>query len=95
MNQELPVVSVCMPTYRHEEYIAQAIEGVLMQKTTFPIELRIGDDCSTDNTRKICLEYQERYPGIIKLRLREHNGGQMINWTESFEKLYRQIHRNV
>jgi glycosyltransferase involved in cell wall biosynthesis len=85
MNQESPLVSVCMPTYRHEEYIAQAIEGVLMQKTTFPIELRIGDDCSTDNTRKICLEYQERYPGIIKLRLRERNGGQMINWTESLK----------
>jgi glycosyltransferase involved in cell wall biosynthesis len=68
-----------MITYNHEKYIAEAIEGVLMQKTDFPIELIIGEDCSTDNTRDICLEYQRKYPDIIKLLLPEKNQGMMQN----------------
>lgn len=63
-NKDIPMVSVCMITYNHEAYIAQAIEGVLTQKTNFPIELIIGEDCSTDNTREICIEYKKN---ILKL----------------------------
>lgn len=85
MNQDIPTVSVCMPTYNHEEFIAPAIEGVLMQKTSFPIELRIGDDCSTDKTTKICLEYRDRFPEIIKLRVDAENHGQMMNWVQSLK----------
>lgn len=76
-----PVISVCMITYNQEEYIAQAIEGVLMQKTNFPIELIIGEDCSTDQTRAICLEYQQKYPHIIRLLNREHNLGMIQNFA--------------
>ncbi len=48
-----PTVSVCMITYNQEQFISQAIKGVLIQKTNFPIELIISKDCSTDNTRII------------------------------------------
>lgn len=48
-------VSILMITYNHENYIREAIEGVLMQKTDFSIELIIGEDCSTDNTRSFML----------------------------------------
>jgi len=37
-----------------------------MQKTTFPFEVVVGEDCSTDHTRKIVEEFEARYPGIIK-----------------------------
>ena len=77
------MVSVCMITFNHEKYIIQAIEGVMMQQTTFPIELIIGEDCSTDNTRKICLEYKANYPELITLRLPESNLGIMKNFTET------------
>mgnify|MGYP001248218371 CR=1 FL=1 len=66
-STQQPLVSVHMITYNHEKYIAQAIEGVLMQKTNFLFELVIGEDCSTDSTRVICKEYADRYPNIIKL----------------------------
>lgn len=74
------VVSVCMITYNHEDYISEAIEGVLMQQTNFPFELVIGEDCSTDRTRQICLEYQKKYPHIIRLLLPEKNLGMISNF---------------
>lgn len=45
-----PEVSVIMITYGHEEYIEKAIESVFSQKTNFPVELIISNDCSPDNT---------------------------------------------
>lgn len=77
------MVSVSMITYNHEKFIAEAIEGVVMQKTNFPFELVIGEDCSTDSTRAICIEYQQKYPDIIKLRLPETNQGMMLNWINN------------
>ncbi len=56
-----------MICYNAETYIAAAIEGVLRQQVDFPIELVIGDDNSSDGTRKICAAYAEKYPDIIRL----------------------------
>ena len=74
MNEDI-LVSVAMITYNHEKFIAQAIEGIVMQQTTFSFELIIGEDCSTDNTRQVCIEYQSRYPDKIRLFLPEKNVG--------------------
>lgn len=79
MNTETPLVSVRMITYNHEKFIVQAIEGVLMQKTSFPFELIIGEDCSTDRTREIVVDYANRYPEIIKPILHEKNVGMKAN----------------
>lgn len=78
-------VSVCMITYNHERFIAGAIEGVMMQQTNFPVQLIIGEDCSTDNTRRICIEYQQKYPDRITLRLPEKNLGGMNNFLENLD----------
>lgn len=43
-------LSVCVITYNQEKYIAQATEGALMQKTDFPFEIVIGEDCNTNGT---------------------------------------------
>ena len=64
---KIPLVSAYMLTYNHAPYIAQAIEGVLRQETNFPIELVIGEDCSTDSTREIVLNYQQKYPTHIRV----------------------------
>ncbi|MDP4261651.1 MAG: glycosyltransferase [Bacteroidota bacterium] len=58
-----------MITYNQKAYIKEAVEGVLMQKTNFRIELIIGDDCSTDGTRDLLIKYRERYPKVIRLIL--------------------------
>jgi len=74
-----PLVSVCMITYNHEPYIAQAIEGVLTQQTAFPFELIIGEDCSTDGTRKIVFSYQKKYPDVIRVVTSGKNVGSKMN----------------
>jgi glycosyltransferase involved in cell wall biosynthesis len=72
---QIPLVSVGMISYNHAPYIAQAIEGVLQQETNFPIELVIGEDCSTDCTREIILAFKNKYPNIIRVITSERNVG--------------------
>lgn len=79
MKQEDIIVTVLMSTYNHEKYIAQAIESVVSQETDFKYELLIGEDCSTDDTRKIVREYQKKYPDIIKPLYYKKNVGVTMN----------------
>ena len=78
-GKEHPVISIGMLAYNQEPYIAQAIESVLMQKTTYSYEIVIADDCSNDNTRNIILKYQTQYPEKIKLILQDKNVGASQN----------------
>ena len=78
-----PLVSVKMITYNHAPYIGQAIEGVLQQRVNFPIELVIGEDCSTDGTREIVLEYQKKYPDIIRIITSDKNVGARKNGSRT------------
>lgn len=80
------LVSVCMITYAHQAFISKAIEGVLMQQVQGTIELVISDDQSSDETRKICKEYQECHPDRIRLLLPENNLGMMPNFVQALEK---------
>ena len=66
-------VSICCITFNQEEYISDALDSFLMQKTNFKYEIIIHDDASTDNTVKILKEYKQKYPDIIKLILQENN----------------------
>jgi glycosyltransferase involved in cell wall biosynthesis len=68
-------VSVCVPTYNHEKYIAQMLEGALMQQTNFAFEIVIGDDASTDNAPVIIQEYAQRFPDKIRAYLHSENLG--------------------
>ena len=75
-----PVVSVFMLAYNHGAYLAEAIEGVLKQETDFPIELLIGEDCSTDDTREIALRYQRERPDVIRVITANSNIGGWKNY---------------
>jgi len=57
-------VSICCLTYNHENLIRDAIEGFIMQRATFPIEILIHDDASTDSTPKILREYEEKFSNV-------------------------------
>lgn len=62
-----PILTVLLLTYNHEASISTAIESILEQKTSYPYVIWILEDCSTDNTLKICKDYAIRYPDKIKL----------------------------
>jgi glycosyltransferase involved in cell wall biosynthesis len=68
-------LSVAMVAYNHERFIGQAIESVLAQKVNFDYEIVIGEDCCTDGTRAVILDFQRRYPERIVPILRERNIG--------------------
>ena len=76
-------VSICLMTYNHENYIDQAIQSVLMQRVDFDIEIIIGEDFSTDRTRAIISEYQERYPEKINPIFRPNNIGMKENFIDT------------
>lgn len=63
--ESVPLVSICCLSYNHAPYIRESLEGFLMQKTSFPIEILIHDDASTDGSDDIIKEYAEKYPDII------------------------------
>lgn len=65
MKDEI-MVSICCITYNQENYIRDALDGFLKQKTNFKYEIIVHDDASTDNTAKIIKEYEDKYPDIIK-----------------------------
>ncbi|MBO7413078.1 MAG: glycosyltransferase [Fibrobacter sp.] len=66
LDTEHPLVSIKCLAYNHEKYIAQTMDGFLMQETDFPFEIIVHDDASTDRTADILREYEKKYPLIVK-----------------------------
>jgi glycosyltransferase involved in cell wall biosynthesis len=83
-----PLVSVVMITYMHEKFIAEAIEGVLMQEVNFPVELIIADDCSPDGTAENVQRYINEHPNgkWIKYTRHDTNKGMMPNFVWALEQ---------
>ncbi len=68
-----PLLSIVCPTYNHEHFVAQTLDSFLAQQTTFPFEIVINDDCSTDGTTAIVADYARRYPNLIRPLFHEEN----------------------
>ena len=76
------LVSVLMITYNHEQYIVQAIEGVLMQQTNFDVELIIGNDFSSDSSNNIINNFisSHKHSKDIKYFFHDYNLGIQDNF---------------
>ncbi|WP_113922800.1 glycosyltransferase [Cognataquiflexum aquatile] len=85
MDQSSITLSVCMITYKHSEFLATAIEGVLIQETNFKVELIISDDASPDRTEEVVQKYLNKSNGSIEIVYHKHsiNMGAIPNfeWT--------------
>ncbi|MBS4016796.1 MAG: glycosyltransferase [Dechloromonas sp.] len=80
-----PAVSVLILTYNHEKYISRAIEGAISQQCSFPIEIVIAEDCSTDRTIIIAKAYQRMRPDIIRIITGSANVGIYANLKRGVE----------
>jgi len=80
-----PLVSVIMITYGHEKYIEEAIKGVFLQKTNFPLELIISNDKSPDSTDEIVKNIIKSAPENISVNYIQHpeNIGMHHNFTSA------------
>ena len=76
-------VSVIMITYKHEQFIAKAIEGILMQKCDFEVELIIADDCSPDKTEEKVFQIIKNHPKNSWIKYTKHktNKGMISNFN--------------
>lgn len=80
------MIAVCITTYNHEPFIAQAIDSARMQQCEEPIRIYVGDDASTDGTKAICEQCAKQDKRIVYIR-RERNMGLVDNTID----LYRRI----
>lgn len=71
----MPKLSVLVPTFNHEKFIVQMLDGALMQQTDFEFEIIIGDDASADNNALIISQYAKKYANTIKAFLHPQNLG--------------------
>ena len=88
--QNKPLVSICVQTYQHELYIEKCLDSLINQKTNFDYEILIGEDCSDDLTRRICIDYAKRFPEKVRLFLHSRENNIKINefHTGRFNVLY-------
>lgn len=77
----IPTVHCGIIVYNQAEWIRMCIEGMLKQKCDFTFTITIADDCSTDGTVDVLLEYQRCYPEQIQIVLNERNLGIAANWV--------------
>ncbi|MDR1702375.1 MAG: glycosyltransferase [Sporomusaceae bacterium] len=68
-------LTIVCPAYNQENFIEQALQSFVTQKTKYSFEAIVSDDCSTDNTAEIIRKYAQQYPEIIKPIFREKNLG--------------------
>ena len=77
-----PLLTICCTSYNHVKFIKETLDGFLIQKTDFPIEIIIHDDASTDNTVEIIKEYAAKDPRILTILQTENQYSQKINpWS--------------
>lgn len=67
------MVSVICLAYNHEKFIVQTLDGFIKQKTSFKFEVIVHDDASTDNTARLIMGYENKYPDIIKPIYQQEN----------------------
>ena len=82
MNYDL-MFSVLVITYNQENFISQTLDSILNQKHGYKYEIVVGDDCSTDGTKRIVEDYAAKYPDVIRPVYNSPNKGLIRNYFET------------
>jgi len=82
-NLDKLYISIAITTFNQEDYISEALEGILMQECTYSKQIVVSDDNSTDTTISIIEYYAKKFPHIIKIVSPSIN----IGMTENFNRV--------
>ena len=83
----MPKVSILLITYNHGAYIAEAIESILNQLTSYTYVIHVIEDCSTDNTQEVVMKYVREFPNIVIPHFNEQNIGRLVTQKNFFRGL--------
>lgn len=78
-------ITIIIPSYNKEKYIAQALDSVFIQETSYDYHIIVADDCSEDRTVEIVKEYQKKYPDKITLLTSDKNLKLFKNVLRAYE----------
>lgn len=76
------LISVIVCAYNQEDTIARTLDSILRQQCHLPVEIILGEDCSTDRTLDVCRKYAERCPEVIRLKANAQNKGIINNYFD-------------
>ena len=85
-NEEFqPKVSVIVPNYNHAPYLRQRLDSIY-QQTYQNMEVILLDDCSSDASVEILMEYAQRFPDRTICRFNDANSGSVFQqWKKGLE----------
>ena len=83
---EAPLASIVVITYNQEKSLPVTLDSLLAQKTSFPFEIVVGDDCSKDGTRAVIADYAARFPEIVRPIYNERNLGILGNYVSTLSQ---------
>ncbi|KTC81409.1 glycosyltransferase [Legionella brunensis] len=75
--------TVVVSCYNQKNYIKECIDSILSQKTNYEFNILVSDDCSTDGTQEIIIDYSQLYPEKIQVIARDKNVGPAVNYIEA------------
>lgn len=81
-----PLLSVVIPVYNHARYIEECLRSVAAQEVDFPMEVLVGEDCSTDDTREVLRRLEPELPPNFTILYRERNLGAVGNGEDLYDR---------
>ena len=77
-------LTIIMPCYNKESYIAEALDSVFAQRTRFSFCVVVVDDCSTDRTLEVAERYAASHPGVVSILKSPSNQGLYRNVLRAY-----------
>lgn len=81
-----PLLSVVVPVYNHAPYVEECLRSIVAQEVSFPIEVLVGEDGSTDETREVLRRLEPELPSWVTVIYREHNLGAVGNGEDLYAR---------
>ena len=80
------LVTVVVTTFNHEHFIREALTSVFEQRTSFPVDVVVIDDCSTDGTEAQLSALAEQFPGRFRVSRPPANRNDLHDFADALNR---------